>query len=82
MSDTELRTVSRLRAADVLQINNDVRLFRVLSVEKLTGQFAGRCKVLLRSLDDSGDVTLMRAPGDLILVVPRLLGPVLLRPAP
>ncbi|WBY02699.1 hypothetical protein PE066_03930 [Ramlibacter tataouinensis] len=64
-----LRTVGTLRAADEVRILNDAGAFQVVNVEKLTGQFAGLCKVYLRSVDHGGTVTLIRSPADFIRVL-------------
>jgi hypothetical protein len=71
----ELRLVRKLTPTDVLQVSDDPRLFRVLGVVTLTGPFSGRCKVLLRALDGTAEITLIRAGGDSVQVLLRPAGP-------
>ncbi len=71
MNATELRPVFNLTTADVLQISNDIRFFRVALIEKGESA-AGRYKVHLRSLDGISTALLVRGGREMVLVVPRI----------
>lgn len=66
-----LRKVGTLDAADRVRLSNDAGSFRVVSVEWLSGPFAGLCKVFLRSDAHGGNVMLIRSPSDLVRVMSR-----------
>ena len=71
MNATELRAVYRLTNADVLLSSSDCRLFRVTGIERASDEADARCKVSLRSLDETVTMTMVRAGRELIRVVPR-----------
>jgi hypothetical protein len=69
MSHTELRAIEKLAVADKLEVSDDVRLFRVVSVGAEAKSADGRRKVHLRSSDGATRVTLVRAGRELVRVV-------------
>ncbi len=70
MNATELRAVHKLTKADVLLSSSDRRLFRVTGIERASDEADARCKVFLRSLDETVTMTMVRAGRELIRVVP------------
>jgi hypothetical protein len=66
MTQSEMRAVHRLVAADVVEITDDVRLFRVLKIEKASSDQGARCKVHLCSMDGQTHVMLLRGGRELI----------------
>jgi hypothetical protein len=71
MNATELRSIHTLTSADVLQLGNDPRFYRVLGVEGASVQSGGRCKVSLVSTDGLAHVMLVRSSREQVLVVAR-----------
>ncbi|WP_332816075.1 hypothetical protein [Ramlibacter sp.] len=71
MNATELRAVHKLTKADVLQSSIDRRLFRVTGIERASDEADARCKVFLRSLDETVTMMMVRAGRELIRTVPR-----------
>ena len=64
---TEMRAVDELSVADKLQLAEDVRLFRVMSIER-KGAPEARRKVNLRSSDGATRLTLLRRGSALVEV--------------
>lgn len=71
MNATELRAVHKLTKADVLLSSSDRRLFRVTGIERRSDEPDARCKVFLRSLDETVTMIMVRAGRELVRVVPK-----------
>ena len=69
MSHTEMRTINKLTVADRLEVSDDIRLFRVESIEGAMRFADGRRKVHLRSIDGAASVMLVRGGRELVRVV-------------
>jgi hypothetical protein len=69
MSHTELRTINKLAVADRLELSEDVRLFRVLSIELPPSAADGRRKVNLQSMDGATRIMLVRQGREFVRVV-------------
>lgn len=69
MSHTELRTINKLAVADRLELSEDVRLFRVLSIELSPSAADGRRKVNLQSMDGATRIMLVRQGREFVRVV-------------
>jgi hypothetical protein len=61
MSHTELRSIDELKLTDTLVLSEDVRLFRVVSIDGGVAHLQGRRRVHLRSIDGARRITLVRA---------------------
>lgn len=66
MSHTELRAINKLVPADRLELSEDVRLFRVVSIVGDTKTVDGRRKVHLRSADGITRIMLVRTGRELV----------------
>lgn len=69
MSHTQLRAVHRLAVSDRLAVSEDVRLFRVMSIEGETRSLDARRKVHLRCVDGTTSIMLVRTGRDLVRLV-------------
>jgi hypothetical protein len=69
MSHTELRTINKLAVADRLELSQDVRLFRVVSIEGEMKRPDGRRKVHLRSIDGTTCIMLVRGGREFVRLV-------------
>jgi hypothetical protein len=69
MSHTELRTINKLAIADKLELSEDVRLYRVLSIEPATAAPRGSRQVNLQSLDGTTRIMLVRQGHEFVRVV-------------
>ena len=69
MSHTELRTINKLAVADRLELSEDVRLYRVLSIDSASAAPQGRRKVNLQSLDGATRIMLVRQGHEFVRVV-------------
>jgi hypothetical protein len=69
MSHIELRAVNQLAPADHLELSEDVRVFRVMSVDGDTATVDGRRKVHLRSADGITRLVLVRPGRELVRLV-------------
>lgn len=69
MHATHLRPVHTLGGADTLQLGNDPRFFRVVAVERASGEPDARFLVTLQATRDSSRVTLVREGKDLVLAM-------------
>lgn len=67
MRANALRTIQKLSMNDLLQLTNDPRLYRVMSLERTLG---GRWKVALQSIDAKANAVLIRSGTDQVFVVP------------
>lgn len=70
MRATELRAVTQLTNADIVQLGNDPRFFNVTAVECASDARDAPCKVTLQSFDGLQQVMLVRAAFESVLVVP------------
>lgn len=66
---THLRAIDSLNGSDTLQLGNDPRFFRVMTVERTSAEPDARFKVTLRDIYDSSTVTLMRDGREMVLAV-------------
>ena len=69
MSHTELRAINELVPADRLELSEDVRVFRVMSIDGDTATIDGRRKVHLRSADGVTRIMLVRTGRELVRLV-------------
>lgn len=67
MRANAVRTIQKLSMNDLLQLSNDPRLYRVMSLERILG---GRWKVALQSIDATANAVLIRSGTDQVFVVP------------
>ena len=69
MHATHLRAVHTLGGTDTLQLGNDPRFFRVMTVERTSDQPDARFLVTLRDTLDACTVTLVRGGRELVLAM-------------
>lgn len=69
MHATHLRAVHTLDGADTLQLGNDARFFRVMSVEQSAEGPEPRFKVTLFCVHDASTVTIMRGGREMVLAM-------------
>ena len=69
MKHLELRAVQSLLVADLLEISDDVRVFRVMRIDGGGGAPEAKRKLYVRSLDGSTQLTLVRTGREQVRVV-------------
>jgi hypothetical protein len=65
----QLRAVNKLAPADRVEVSDDIRLFRVVSINGEVKSAGGRRKVHLRSIDGVTRVMLVRGGDEMVRVM-------------
>ena len=69
MKNLELRAIRNLLVADLVEISDDVRVFRVMRIEGGSAAPEAKRKVFVRSLDGSTQLILARTGREQVRVI-------------